>query len=53
MTPQLRLVAIGGVATLASKFYFGKDWQTALLFGFAALSAVAILTVEKENTAIA
>lgn len=53
MTPQLRLVAVGGAATLVSKFYFGKDWQTALLFGFAALSVISILTIEKENTALA
>lgn len=53
MTPQLRLVAVGLVATLISKFYFKKDAQTALTFGLAAISVVSILTIEKDTTSIA
>lgn len=46
MTPQLKLVTVGAVTTAVSKFYFGKDWSTAILFGFAAISVVSILTVK-------
>lgn len=50
MTPQIKLAAIGALAAGISKFYFGKDSQTALLFGFAAISAVALLTAHKDES---
>lgn len=49
MTPQLRLVTLGAAATLISKYAFGKEWQTALLFGFAAISTVAVLTAHEHQ----
>lgn len=53
MTPQLRLVAVGAAGFAFSKFYLGKETASAITFGLAALAIVAILTIEKENTAIA
>jgi len=53
MTPQMRLVAAGIVGGAIAKFWFKRDNQTAILFGFATISLVSILTIEKENTVIA
>jgi hypothetical protein len=49
MTPQLRLVAIGGAVALVAKFWFQKDNQTSLLLGTAAISAIAILTAHEDK----
>lgn len=49
MTPQLKLVTTGAVATAITKFYFQKDWQLAILYGLAAISIAAILTAQKDE----
>ncbi len=48
MTPQIKLVGIGAVAFLVSKFYFKHDTTKALLFGSAAISTVAVLTAHNH-----
>lgn len=49
MTPQLKLVALGAVATAIAKFGFGKDWKGAAFVGLAAISAVAILFAHEDK----
>lgn len=48
MTPQLKLVTTGVIAAAVSKFGFGKDNMTALMFGLAAISVTAILTAHVD-----
>lgn len=50
MTPQIKLVLIGGIVAAVVKFYYQRDTQTSLLAGATAISVVAILTAHKDPT---
>lgn len=51
MTPQLRLVAIGGAVTLVAKFWFNKDTTTSLLLGTSAIAVISVLTAHEHKDA--
>jgi len=46
----MKLVALGGGITVAARYGFGRDWKTALLWGLAAVAAVAVLTAQSQST---
>ena len=52
LTPQMRLVALGGGTALVSKFAFGRSWQMSAVIGLAAIAAWTILTLDEKDTVI-
>lgn len=47
---QKKQLLIAAAVTAASKFYFQKDWKTALLYGAAAVVAIAVYDTVAGNT---
>jgi len=50
-TPQERLLAVGAVTALVSKFYFKKGWGLSATFGLAAISVYSIITAKPDTAA--
>jgi len=49
LSNQTKLLTIGVVTTVASKFLLQKDWKTAALYGALAIAVVAIIRARNST----